>query len=82
VRVGALGVSYTTGISAWEIHNSDVGHGSRFLHLLVTEVTFARSRTAPGEAFIRVHHRSGIYGLYDGVYGGSSYLAVGYRHFW
>lgn len=82
VRVGALGVSYVTGISAWELRNSDVKHGSRWQHLLVPEVTFAKSATAPGEAFIRVHHRSGIYGLFNGVYGGSSYLSVGYRRFW
>jgi hypothetical protein len=82
VRVGALGISYTTGISAWEIHNSDVGHGSRFLHLLVSEVTFAASETAPGEFFIGVHHRSGAYGVFEGVYGGSSYVGVGYRRFW
>ncbi len=81
VRLGLLGLSYVTGISAWELRSSDNHRGNRLLNFVVPEVTFAASEHSRGEAFIRVHHRSGAYGLFNGVYGGSNYLCVGYRIF-
>jgi hypothetical protein len=80
-RVGALGFSYVTGISAWERQNSGNEKGSRLMQFLVMELTFAPSKTSSGEAFIRIHHRSGDYGLFNGTSGGSNYLAVGFRIF-
>jgi hypothetical protein len=82
LRIGAGGVSYVTGISQWELQNSENDKGSRFLHFLVTELTFSSGPDANWEAFIRVHHRSGIYGMINGVYGGSSYVTAGYRAHW
>jgi hypothetical protein len=81
VRAGALGLSYVTGISDWERQNSGNDKGSRLLQFLVTEITFASSENSHSEFFIRIHHRSGVYGLFDGVSGGSNYLAVGFRFF-
>ena len=81
VRLGVLGLSYVNGISAWERRSSDNETGSRLLIFVVPEVTFASSGHSRGEAFIRVHHRSGAYGLLNGVYGGSNYLCIGYRIF-
>lgn len=81
-RFGALGLSYVTGISAWERQNSGNETGSRLLHFLVSELDFSSSANARAEAFVRVHHRSGIWGAFDGVYGGSSYLCLGFRVFW
>jgi hypothetical protein len=80
VRLG-LGLSYVTGISSWELQSSDNKTGSRLLIFVVPEVTLASSEHSRGEAFIRVHHRSGAYGLVNGVYGGSNYLCVGFRIF-
>ena len=80
-RVGALGFSYATGISDWERQNSGDDKGSRLLQFLVMELTFAPSKTSSSEAFIRIHHRSGDYGLFNGAAGGSNYLAVGFRIF-
>ena len=77
-----MGASYATGIPAWERQNSGNDKGSRWLEFLVPELTFASGPTSRGEAFIRVHHRSGLYGLINGVSGGSNYLSVGYRVFW
>jgi hypothetical protein len=80
-RVGALGFSYATGISAWERQNSGNDKGSRLMQFLVMELTFAPSKTSSSEAFIRIHHRSGDYGLFNGAAGASNYLAVGFRIF-
>lgn len=79
IRLGLLGASYTTGVSDWEKLNTSNHTGSRYLNFLVTEITFAPSRKSSFETFIRVHHRSGIFGLINGVHGGSNYVATGLR---
>lgn len=79
VRLGLLGASYATGVSSWERANSGVGHGSRFLNYLLIEATLAPSQAAPFEMFVRLHHRSGIFGMIDRVRGGSNYVAAGVR---
>jgi len=81
VRVSALGLSYTTGVSAWERQNSGQDRGSNLLQFGAIEVAFFRHQDAATEFFVRLHHRSGVYGLINGVGGGSSYLAVGVRVF-
>jgi len=82
LRVSALGLSYATGVSAWERFNSGNDRGSNFQQFGAFELTFATHENARSEVFIRIHHRSGIYGLINGVYGGSNYLACGLRGFW
>lgn len=77
LRLGVIGASYVSGISAWEMHRGS--GGSRYLNLVVPEITFAASAHAPYEIFLRIHHRSGAFGAVNGVYGGSSYFAVGVR---
>ncbi len=79
-RLGLVGASYTTSVSAWERSNATNGKGSRYLNYLLLEGTFAPSATSPVEAFVRLHHRSGIYGLIGGVRGGSNYVGVGLRY--
>jgi len=81
-RLGMFGFSYATGISAWERENSGNNKGARFLQFLVGEFTFAAGENSRSEAFIGVHHRSGDYGLFDGVSGASNYLGCGFRVFW
>lgn len=79
IRLGLLGASYVDGVSATEVRRSGTTHGSRYLNFLVPEVTFAPGPESNWELFVRIHHRSGIYGLIDGVNGGSNYLSVGAR---
>ena len=81
LRASVLGSSYTTGVSPWERQNSGNDKGSNYLQFGALELTFAADEHSSGEFFVRVHHRSGIYGLINGVGGGSSYLSVGYRVF-
>jgi len=80
-RLGATGLSYATGVSAWERQNGGNNHGSNFLQFGALEVSFAASENARSEFFVRVHHRSGIFGLINGVSGGSNYLSWGFRVF-
>ncbi|MGA2778917.1 MAG: hypothetical protein ABSF94_15280 [Steroidobacteraceae bacterium] len=82
MRWGPTGVSYTTGLSAVEASDTTHDRTSRFLNLDVFEWTFAPNDHSRWEAFIRNQHRSGIYGLINGVSGGSNYVNVGMRaHF-
>jgi hypothetical protein len=81
-RLSALGLSYATGVSSWELQNSGNSHGSNLQQFGSVEMTFAARENARSEVFVRVHHRSGIYGLINGVSGGSNYLSLGLRVFW
>ena len=81
-RTGPFGASYTTGLSSLEETDTAGGHTTRFLNLYLAEWTFSKDKQAPWEVFLRVHHRSGIYGRIDDVHGGSNYPSVGWRsHF-
>lgn len=63
-RLGLFGFSYDTSIPEWEKRQvGQYGRTSRFLSFLVPEFTFSPSKDAPFEVFVRVHHRSGIYGV-------------------
>lgn len=62
-----------------EASRSNVG-ATQLLNYLLLEVTFGFV-SMPGVDFtFRIHHRSGIFGLFDGVSGGSNVLAVGLRY--
>jgi hypothetical protein len=78
-RLGLIGASYVTGISDFERQFDSSGHSSRFLNLLVPELTVSPYKEAPFEVFVRVHHRSGVYGLINGVHGASNYISTGIR---
>jgi hypothetical protein len=79
LRLGLLGVSYASSVSSYERQSSKNDRGSRFLNLVIPELTFARSASSSTEFFVRVHHRSGIFGVIDGTHGGSSYVGAGFR---
>jgi len=79
LRSAPLGLSYASGVSPWELHWAGNDHGSRLLNFLSAELTFKASAEAPGEIFLKSHHRSGIMGTFNNTYGGSTYTAIGYR---
>jgi hypothetical protein len=54
--------------------------GSYFLNFFTPEITFARPSDPNNELLLRFHHRSGIFGLINGVNGGSSFATIGFRH--
>lgn len=79
----STGLNYATGISSEERRragkNSD---GSRLLHYLAPEITFALPEHRDTELVFRFHHRSGGYGLISDADGGAHYGTVGLRfHF-
>ena len=56
--------------------------GSKLLHYLAPEFTFSSPSRRDSEVVIRFHHRSGIFGVYNGVRGGSNVVTVGFRQRW
>ena len=75
------GLNYATEIEAEERQRSTPGHrGSNVLHNFSPEVTFALPEIPNYEIVFNYHHRSGIYGAINGVYGGTQFATVGLRH--
>jgi hypothetical protein len=79
------GLSYTSTIPIIETDTQkEKNYGdrstSRLLHYLMVEAAFGVSKAPKVETFIRIHHRSGIFGLMsDDTRAGSNYLTGGIR---
>lgn len=56
--------------------------GRKLLHYFAPELTFADPDNKNLETVTRLHHRSGVFRLFNGVNGGSTFLSVRiHRHF-
>lgn len=78
LRLGPLGLSYTSKVSALEL--GPEGKGSQTLNFLMIELAFSRPKDKSREVFMRLHHRCAIYDLLN-TYGanGEDFLTFGYR---
>lgn len=72
------GFSYATKKPEVEIMND--GKTAKFLNYLGFELDFAVPGAPNYSFFTRLHHRSGIFGLIDGVHGGSNALGAGFKY--
>lgn len=52
---------------------------SKLLNFLVIEGTFAMSAWSQTTLILRLNHRSGIYGFFNGVRAGSNFVSLGFR---
>ncbi|MDP1702046.1 MAG: hypothetical protein Q8L53_13935 [Aestuariivirga sp.] len=78
--IGAnTGVSLLTDLSDFEAWRDSNGKSSVLLHYLAPEFTFADPENKDLEFVLRLHHRSGVFGLFDGVVSGSTFLSAGIR---
>jgi hypothetical protein len=88
----STGVSYASGIPAYEIKWSGNMTGSKTLHYFSPEITFARPANPNTALVLRIHHRSGgadwwgeshpIFGkMFHNINGGVQYLNVGIRQY-
>lgn len=73
------GVSLLTDLSDFERWRDEKGRSSVLLHYLGPEFTFADPENKDLELVLRLHHRSGVFGLFDGVVSGSTFLSAGIR---
>ncbi len=73
------GLSLLTETSDFEEWRDSKGRSSVLLHYLGPEFTFADPDNKDLELVLRLHHRSGVFGLFDGVVSGSTFLSAGIR---
>jgi hypothetical protein len=73
------GLSYLTDISEFEKGRDSEGRASQLLHYMGPELTFADPENKDLELVLRYHHRSGVFGLFDGVVSGSTFISAGVR---
>ncbi len=75
------GLSYAWGRPEAEVIESD--SSTRLLNYLVFELCFDPHWSCPNPPFsfvFRIHHRSGVFGLFNGTHGGSNFLCFGIRY--
>jgi hypothetical protein len=73
-----FGPSYTTSISHTEERKSGNDGSNMTLNFFGPEITVGLP-DGSFELLARLHHRSGVFGLIDGVSGGSTYVSIGAR---
>jgi hypothetical protein len=72
------GLSYDTEVPQIEMKNSD--EAQRLLNYLMMEATFALPDHPQWELVWRIHHRSGVFGLYNSGNNGSTAIGLGIRY--
>jgi hypothetical protein len=72
------GLSYATDDPEIEVEKHD--RTSRLLNYLMFELAVVVPHRPQWTLFARVHHRSGVFGLFDGVSGGSNVVGAGLRY--
>lgn len=74
------GLSYATEVPAFEEkENPDTG-ATKLLHYLVFEIAVAPPGESHWSLVLRLHHRSGVWGLFDGVGSASNFAVLGLRY--
>jgi len=76
------GVSYATAIPLYERreHRQKI-NGKRFENYLMFEATLSLPKRPDWQLIYRIHHRSGVFGMYDSSNSGSTAVGVGIRHY-
>jgi hypothetical protein len=74
------GVSLLTEHSGFERGRDSNRESAPMLHYMGPEITFADPENKDLELLIRYHHRSGVFGLFDGVVSGSTFISTGVRY--
>ena len=75
----STGMNWASEVSDVEQERARDGDGSQWMHFFSPEVTFALPSRPNTELLIRVHHRSGVFGLVSDAWGGAQYATVGLR---
>lgn len=78
----STGLNYATGISDFEKAHSDLNPpaGTHIQHYFSPELTFALPEHKERQLVIRLHHRSGAYGVISGALSAATYITVGFRY--
>jgi hypothetical protein len=74
------GLSYATEKPEYEEELTTNDKTTRLLYYMMVETAFHLPYVSDWKLVFRVHHRSGGYGTFDGVEGGSNYICTGLRY--
>lgn len=76
----STGINYASTVTELERQRARGSEqGSKILHYLSPEISFALPKYQQYEVVFRLHHRSGGYGAINDTYGGAQYGTVGLR---
>jgi len=76
----AVGLSYATEEPALELKENPETGATQLLHYLVFEIAVAPPGESRWSLVARLHHRSGVWGLFDGVGSASNFFMLGLRY--
>jgi hypothetical protein len=74
------GQSFATTVPPLEPRSDRDEQSTRLLNYLLVEIDFAPPSRPEWGLVLRLHHRSGVFGLYNGVNGGSNFIGAGIRY--
>jgi hypothetical protein len=75
------GLSFASQTPEFEVEDSSHNdETSQVLYYLMVEIDFAVPNVSKWRVFSRIHHRSSVFGIIDGVMAGSNYVTFGVRY--
>lgn len=74
------GISYATSDPELEIRESDDRQTNQILYYILVELAVAIPNYEQYDLFVRIHHRSSVFGAIDGITTGSNFVGLGLRY--
>ncbi len=74
------GISYATEDPPLELREGDENRTSRWLYYFLAEWAFALPDQPQWDLFVRVHHRSSVFGLIDDINTATNFVGLGMRY--
>ena len=74
------GLSWATDEPELEIREGDENKSNQLLYYILVELAFALPRRPQWDLFVRIHHRSSVFGLIDNITTGSNFVGLGLRY--
>ncbi len=74
------GFSYATEDPPLEIRDSDDDETSRWLYYFLVEMAFVIPKLPSWDLFMRIHHRSSVFGAINNIMAGSNFVGLGLRY--
>lgn len=74
------GLSWASEDPPLEIRESDDDRTAQWLYYILVEFAFSLPEQPQWDLFVRVHHRSSVFGVIDDLFSGSNFVGLGIRY--
>ena len=74
------GVSYATADPPLEIRDADDNKTTQWLYYFLVELAVVLPKLEQWDLFVRIHHRSSVFGAISGLMSGSNFVGLGLRY--